>query len=290
MSEFQKNQAAKILSAYSNIFDIIKSHIELEQYHRYGKILFRKRSKRDNSFIYHSTIAADTKNFTKIKEIKQKIAENGYKNEEVEKFINAVITDEFVNKLKKTINNKEAVFITMPSSTGANTIPKMFAEKLGRKLGVEVLNNDFTFSTKANLQAKKQRGIDKLTNQKRYGIKFEFERSLEKYKNKKIYVVDDLFTTGQSVNSFSRMLNDNGFFVQDTISITSASTSFTSNTDINKMVELAVNNLNIPREIAEKKLQILSEYSSTIGKQIYQDLTSKSDKIREKYINWFNSF
>jgi len=105
MSEFQKNQAAKILSAYSNIFDIIKSHIELEQYHRYGKILFRKRSKRDNSFIYHSTIAADTKNFTKIKEIKQKIAENGHKNEEV-KIIYHTLTP---NVIRVDINWSDAI-------------------------------------------------------------------------------------------------------------------------------------------------------------------------------------
>jgi len=53
------------------------------------------------------------------------------------------------------------------------------------------------------------------------------------------------------------------------------------------MVELAVTKLDIPREIAERKLKQLLKESSTIGFQMYYDLKSTSKTRQEKYKNWF---
>jgi len=274
-----------IKAEHINDEDIIeKSHIEYETYHLNGKQWLRKRNKSDKTPIYNTPITA-SKEFTAVKEAKQKISENGYKEEDVEYFLNKLVTDEFVAKIRKVVNTN-SVFLPMPSTTGRNKIPKRLAQKLGNKLGVEVISAPVVLPY-GKQEAKKLRGIDKLQNQTRFIIPLEMERILKKFQNRDIFIIDDIFTTGQSINNLARMLADNGYHIPESISLSKASSSFTSLKDVEKMVEIAKTKLGINEDIARKKLNVLLNESSTIGFQIYQDLNTKSKSREEKYKNWF---
>lgn len=265
--------------------DIIeKSHIEYESYVRNGRRWLRKRDKHTKSTIYNLPIAA-SKDFEGIKEAKQKIKEGGYKDSDIEYFLNRVVTDEFIKKIKKSVDHN-SIFLPMPSTSGENTIPKRLAQRLSNKLGIEVIIAPVILPY-SKVEAKKIRGIDKLLSPPKYIIPLEMERLLKKYHNRDIFIVDDIFTTGFSVNHLAMTLEDNGFHIPEIITLSKSSSSFTSQGNVDKMIDIAVERFAVERETAKKKLEVLLSVSSTIGKQVYQDLNSKTKHIREKYSNWF---
>lgn len=273
--------------------DIIKSyedelskggnlHYELRSYTRNGKTFERKELISNNLPIYNTPISA-SKEFEKIKEKKQKISEDGYSDEDVTRFINSVCTDEFLAKLKKQLNHN-SVLLPMPSTSGKNKIPQKLSEKIGQKLGIKVIPGS-VIGVQHTHEAKKLRGVDKLIYNRKYII--ENNGVLDKFKHNDIYIIDDLFSTGQSVSNLAQLLDKEKFHVPNIISISKASSSFVSVSDINKMVELAHQNLGIDKSLAEKKLSVLSKESSTIGYQMYQDLQAKNKVTQDKYKNWF---
>lgn len=290
MLNFTEIKKSRILNLYkkNNIFE--KAGYKIWEYHRNGRLFFRKRRAADNSIIYHNPISIKKEkgDFKKMKELKQSIAEKNYQLEDVAYFLSSIITDSFINKLKKYVNYKDSVFITMPSTSGKNIIPDSLTSILSHKLNIDIIPQTIFELNKDWKQAKKTRGIDKIIDNKEYKINYTELDKYKKYKNYKIFIIDDLFTSGLSVNKLAKCLNNEGFQVQDIISISNASTKLISQSDVNFLVNEAVRNLNINKEVAEKKLNILKEHQSTLYRQILLDLKSKDKEIIKKYKNWFN--
>lgn len=268
------------------IFDdyIEKSHYELVDYHRNGRIWQRKQLKSDNTPLYNTPVVTSIP-FNEAKEAKQKISEGGYKDEDITRLINKIMSDDnFVKKLSKLINhNHNIAILPMPSTTGRNRLPLKLAIAIKNKFGVDVITEPVVTSTHKT-EAKKLRGLDKIINKRQYSLVGD---NMSKYKNRDILIVDDIFTTGQSVNTLARELEKEGYHVPKTISIAKASTSFTSDNDIKKIAKMASEKYDLDyNQTYNKLVDILSKESSTIGYQLFQDVKSGSKEKQERIKNF----
>jgi len=90
----------------------------------------------------------------------QKIAEEGYKEEDVDRFINSILTPEFLNKLKKVLT-KDSVLLPMPSTSKRNKIPLRLAQKIHQKLGTALIIEPVVVPISV-VETKKLRGVEKL--------------------------------------------------------------------------------------------------------------------------------
>lgn len=275
---------SSILSSYSD--DLFKSHFEIRPYHLNGKEFKRKVLISDGSVLYNLPINS-SKDFAEIKGYKQNLANDNYPEDKVKELIDKIITPEFLNKLKKELNHN-SVLLPMPSTSGKNKLPLRLCERIAQELNVPYIKDPVITSTHVQ-ERKKTRGLDKIINHPSYKLVEQFEDELKANKNKDIYIVDDIFTTGQSVNYLARELESGGYHIPNIITFTKATGSFVSPNDIEKMAQIAHVKFNISIEHARKKLQVLEKESSTIGFQMYQDLNATTKSTVEKYKNWFIS-
>ena len=102
------------------------------------------------------------------------------------------------------------IYITVPSTSGGNFIPLSFAKKLKSDFGGDMIVGDKFFKAKANDEAKNKRAfIKKLEDPSEFEIKKNV--TLPNLSNKNIVIiVDDTFTTGETVLGFRLALKENG--------------------------------------------------------------------------------
>lgn len=277
-------EGSPILKAYD--MDLIKSHVEIRPYHRNGREFQRKVLISDGTPVYNSPIHS-TKDFAAIKGFKQNLANDNYPEDKVNELINKICTPEFFDKLRKELG-PNSVLLPMPSTSGKNKLPLKLSARISAELNVPYINDPVVTSVHKR-EAKTTRGLDKIINHPEYKLSSQFEHELTKYKDKDVYIVDDIFTTGQSVSYLARELESEGFHVPNIISFTKASGSFTSPKDIEKMSQIAHTKLGIDLDLARNKLKTVEKESSTIGFQMYQDLSSGGKTKLQQYKDWFEN-
>ena len=143
----------------------------------------------------------DTKEIRREKEI---LADRGYIREEVAAFVKKYFEPE---KYRDILSDKKPVYLVMPSTRGDNTIPLGIAELLQMTYGGEIIKGfaGAMHETKsANLGA-----IGKLKEPRIYEI-YDDQITGEMVRDKDVFVVDDVVTTGTSVDALRKSLERDG--------------------------------------------------------------------------------
>jgi hypothetical protein len=144
--------------------------------------------------------AASTRDVKRMRAEKDTLAEQHYPRDEVRDFVNRYYDPESYRDLE----GKDNVYLVMPSTSGRNTIPRTFAERLARDYGGEVLEN--VARPLSAVEAKSMGVVAKITGTRRY----ELTHDLAPYRGKNIVIVDDVENTGYSVRGLQRALAEQG--------------------------------------------------------------------------------
>lgn len=139
-----------------------------------------------------------------------------------EKIVDKLLTDEKFEQIRQMIDpHRPTVFISMPGTSRRNQIPPTFAKRLADKTGQHFVNGDEHFMPLHHKMMKKLGRGERMFNPRLYKPFKEdfFARMKQAYPDAKIVVVEDIFTTGASVNSFVRLLSKNGFNAQSVIGL-----------------------------------------------------------------------
>lgn len=123
-----------------------------------------------------------TKNVRELKTAKEALREEGYPLAKVRELVSSII--------RPVRFPPGAILLPAPSTTGTNIIPRVIAAELGRAQGIEVVVG--VIATRNIVKTANKSGLGKL----RDPIRLDVVGDLEKLKGKRVYVVDDVVTTG----------------------------------------------------------------------------------------------
>ena len=82
---------------------------------------------------------------------------------------------------------------------------KIIASQLGKELGIEVLD-----ILERSKNTRRLFELDEKERKKELKNVFKISKDIENYTNKNILLIDDIFTTGSTVNEISKLLKLNG--------------------------------------------------------------------------------
>ena len=82
---------------------------------------------------------------------------------------------------------------------------KIIANQLGKELGIEVLD-----ILERSKNTRRLFELDEKERKKELKNVFKISKDIENYTNKNILLIDDIFTTGSTVNEISKLLKLNG--------------------------------------------------------------------------------
>lgn len=146
---------------------------------------------------------------------KEELADNGYQPAQVREFI-----DRFYRKeAYDGIGGDDVVYIPAPSSSGKNIIPQLLAERLAADHGGTVLD---VLDNKSDREAKNTRGYLPKMEQPVAIIPAE-QFDAETLKGKRVVIVDDLMTSGQTTEAMADVLRKQGVEVDRFAVLTAAS-------------------------------------------------------------------
>jgi len=123
------------------------------------------------------------------------------------------------DQLKELIGDgKDKVFVTMPSTSGFNVLPKVMAEKLAKEFDgkLQVIQGDEFFNLTHSAEVKNISRFDRVFFKRKYKIEKPFDKNIDE---KKAVLVDDIFTTGGSVKAFSKELANNKLEVSNVVGL-----------------------------------------------------------------------
>ena len=186
-----------------------------------------------------------------IRKYKKAVAESGWQPEKVKKLVNKYYKKEHYNHLFENLDN--VVFLSVPSTQGRNTIPFEFAKRLASDFNGSALLGDSAFKNETNLEAKNKRSfISKLENPSDFSIKND--KNFKSLNGKNVVaVVDDTYTSGDTVLSFDRFLRQNG---------------------ITPIVSVSLGKLGNKSDVADEK------YAKALAKKISSLTEISEDKIK----------
>lgn len=125
-----------------------------------------------------------------------------------EKIASAIKSPDFMNPILKNVDDNSA-FLIMPSSSGRNIIPNILASSLKSVIkdtkgyDVPLITN---FAKPLHyFPAEEKDGVEMLVDPIDWKVN---EGPLYKYSGKKLFFVDDIFDSGNSVNSLSKKLGN----------------------------------------------------------------------------------
>jgi hypothetical protein len=137
-------------------------------------------------------------------------AKKGVDIDASDRIVNTLWPDEKTDLLRNVISdNREAILLTIPSSSGKNIIPISFAEKLSEKTGIPYEVGDKYFYALHNIEIKLLSRSERPFYERDFELKdkIEFDR---RFKGKSVIIVEDVLTTGGSVRNFGDVLGQNG--------------------------------------------------------------------------------
>lgn len=170
----------------------------------------------------------DTKEIRREKEI---LADRGYIREEVAAFVKKYFEPE---KYRDILSDKKPVYLVMPSTRGDNTIPLGIAELLQMTYGGEIIKGfaGAMHETKsANLGA-----IGKLKEPRIYEI-YDDQITGEMVRDKDVFVVDDVVTTGTSVDALRKSLERDGIIVSGVLVLGQSEKRLANERDLKRVYE-----------------------------------------------------
>ena len=120
--------------------------------------------------------------------------------------------------LKNKLGGKDTVFISQPSTTGANILPAKFAEHLANLTESKAINGDDYYYSLHN-EASKNIPRDKRVFRPREYEGSNLDAVRKEVGNRQLFVVEDILNTGGSVRAFSERLKTDGFDVQGVVAL-----------------------------------------------------------------------
>lgn len=133
-----------------------------------------------------------------------------------DRIVNQVWSDKKTEQLREHLSDN-SIFLTMPSTTRLNVIPIQLAKFLSRKTGHPWAIGDEIFKTSHQVASKNIPRNKRLFQSKKFEIRDE--KLIEKFKEYKIVIVDDIITTGGSIRVFSEFLKDQKIKVDHVIGL-----------------------------------------------------------------------
>lgn len=146
-----------------------------------------------------------------------------------------IIVNEFYNTESFQTIPKSAELICVPSTTQQNILPQLFAQKLSINFNLNI------FNVKCHVQAYKQSKnkysfFEKINDP----VSFILDRNIN-LQNKVFIVVDDIINTGETCNTFKRVLIEAGATILTTVALVNVCVERTTRADIELLTTLLCN-------------------------------------------------
>ncbi|MGV3723219.1 MAG: phosphoribosyltransferase family protein [Actinomycetota bacterium] len=156
---------------------------------------------------------------------KDGLSRNGFPPDDVEAFVDQWYRQENYERLR----GQDNVYLVMPSTTGQNTIPLAFAERLAKEFGGEVVDR---YARPLSTKEAKSRGVlDKL----RQPTDYTLTRDLSLLRGRNIIVVDDVLNTGDTMIGLSRALRKQDVVPSGTAVLGASEGHPASTADLNRL-------------------------------------------------------
>ncbi len=160
----------------------------------------------------------------------------------VEKYI----TDEFIDKAYKKYSDKNIIFLTVPSSSKKNCVPIELAEYLSEELNkkgcaTNTLVSDTFIDSYHSLEMKRiRKSLHRVYATRLYEIedKQYFDELRDMTKDFEVVLVEDILTTGASLNAFKNFLGANGVKTSSVIALKGSDKLYPNEKEIAKAVDL----------------------------------------------------
>lgn len=119
---------------------------------------------------------------------------------------------------KSEMEGEIFVFISQPSTTGANILPAKFAEHLGNITGSKAINGDDQYSSLHTASSKNIPRDKRVFNPREYES-VDLDALKKEVGNRQVFIVEDILNTGGSVRAFSERLKTDGFDVLGVVAL-----------------------------------------------------------------------
>lgn len=185
---------------------------------------------------------------------------------------------EWINRERyRVLESKDNIYLVMPSSSG-NQFPLALANELKNSFGGQVIT-DFA-SQKHESGIKHLSGVKKVLTERTYTVNDSFKKSVEDLKGKNIVLVDDLVSTGITMDSFRRELNSFGIKANYICSLVNTSSSLANDNSIMKLAQSVAPH---DPEYFEKMSSVLHNSLSGALFHLQRGIKSKddSDAVKE---------
>jgi len=137
-------------------------------------------------------------------------AKNATDEDAAQRVITRMWNDKKTEAVRALIDGAANVmFVSQPSTTRSNILPFQLAKMLAERLGGEYCAGDQLYDVLHSQQMKHIARMERPFHPRDY-MSVDPVIVREKFAGKKIFIVDDLLTTGGSVKDFIRALNDDG--------------------------------------------------------------------------------
>jgi hypoxanthine phosphoribosyltransferase len=164
-----------------------------------------------------------------IKKDKEELIAQGYPHEKVVQFVK---THLYVPAYREALVGKDNVFLVMPSTSGKNVIPEYMASRLQKEYGGTIVI-DYALP-KHETKSAYMGAISKLREPRQYLLRQEPFRDMDSQR-KNIIIVDDVVTSGSSVNSLAKSLAEKGIEVDTVVSLAQSDKRLVTERDIERL-------------------------------------------------------
>jgi len=141
----------------------------------------------------------------------------------------------FAPSLFQNFRGKDNIYVTVPSTTGRNFFPDFLAKELQTHFGGELFYRNHAIALHVE-QSKSLKGLDRFSHQRQYSI-IDARLNKEHCSGKNVVLVEDIITTGSSIDSMRQALYAKGIKVNSVVSLCQIEKRLASQRDFERITE-----------------------------------------------------
>ncbi|MCP3873236.1 MAG: phosphoribosyltransferase [Desulfobacteraceae bacterium] len=194
--------------------------------------------------------------------------------------IDSLWSEKKTGQLKELIGSvKDKVLVTMPSSSGTNILPLVMARKFEKEFAgkLKVIQGDEFFNPTHNAEVKNISRFDRVFFKRKYRSEKPLNKNLE---GKKAILVDDIFTTGGSVKSFSDELANNKLEVSNVVGLM-GDKRFNLDKNTEQKLRTALEDTGIADDTGRLKSILTRTEAGMLIQRLNREKGLKNEKFRE---------
>lgn len=173
-----------------------------------------------------------------------------------------------------SLKGKDNLYFVMPSSSG-NQFPYALATILKENFGGEIIADYADQVHKGHVKG--LFGVSKVVASRSYEITERFKKNIDSYKNKTIVLVDDLISTGVTIDSLRFELCKAGLNVDYVCSLINTSSSLSTQKNINNLAKMVYKNSELP-ECQTMMNSVLHNTPGNIIFHLHRGIKNDSDR------------